>query len=46
MIVKVIKSWYFGNTPRDESKNILYVNVYLFVKKLTVSHKSMHNFDD
>jgi hypothetical protein len=40
MIVKGIKNWYFENTPRDKSKNILYVNVYfyLLVKKLTVIH--------
>jgi hypothetical protein len=48
MIVKIIKNWYFENIHREESKNILYANVYfyLLVKKLTVSHMSMNNFDD
>jgi hypothetical protein len=39
MIIKIIKSWYFEYNYRDESKNILYTNVYfyLLVEKLIVS---------
>jgi hypothetical protein len=41
IIVKNIRIWYFENTHRDESNNILYANIYFYLSVKNYSQNNM-----